>query len=704
MPIALDEHIDKKAQKDILELESKITGFQAGEISDEKFRSFRLTRGVYGQRQLGVQMIRIKLPFGKLTSEQLIRIADVCDEFASGILHATTRQDIQIHHVKLVNTPKVWAKLEEKSITLREACGNTVRNVTASAYAGIDRDELFDVSPYADAFYEYFLRNPICQDMGRKFKVAFSSSSSDTAYTFIHDLGFIPKIKLENGKEVRGFKVVIAGGLGAQAILAQKVTDFLPVDEFIPFSEAVIRVFDRYGERTRRHKARLKYLIADIGLAEFLKLVEEEHNAIKNKKYIIDTTKGEKIVFPSTTEWPLVEVANAKKYEEWRKTNTYEQKQAGYFAVNVKLPLGNLSTDIARKFAAIAKKYAADDIRITVNQGYLLKYLKPSALPHLFNALDELGLAEPGSDSTADITACPGTDTCNLGIASSYGLSLELERLIREEFHDLIYNNDIKIKISGCMNACGQHSLANIGFHGMSLKVGEAVIPAMQILLGGGPLGDGEGAISEKIIKLPSKRVPDAFRYLMHDYEANGLDGEYFNAYFERQGKNYFYQLLKPLGSLDTISPDFFVDWGNTDQYVTEVGVGECASVILDLVQVLINETSDKLSYSLETLNEGSWADSIYHSYNTFISGAKTLLLTKDIQCNTQHGVISDFQKNFVETGEFDQTIDFKSLVLQINQNEPNASFAKSYHEEAKKFLSYVVSYRKNKVVESILN
>lgn len=704
MPIVLDEHIDKKAKKDILELETKIAGFQAGEISDEKFRSFRLTRGVYGQRQLGVQMIRIKLPFGKITAEQLTRIADVSDEFASSLLHATTRQDIQIHHVKLANTPKVWAKLEEKEITLREACGNTVRNVTASAYAGIDRDEPFDVSPYAHAFYEYFLRNPICQDMGRKFKVAFSSSSSDTAYTFIHDLGFIPKIQNINGKDVKGFKVVIAGGLGAQAILAQKVTDFMPIDEFIPFSEAVIRVFDRYGERARRHKARLKYLLADTGLDAFLKLVEEERIALKNQKYTVDTHGFDKIAFPSITEWPTATVSDPIKYGEWTKTNVYEQKQAGYFAVNVKLSLGNLPSDLARKFAVIAKKYAADDIRITVNQGYLLKYLTESALPHLFNELNEIGLANPGSDSTADITACPGTDTCNLGIASSYGLSLELERLIREEFHDLIYNSDIKIKISGCMNACGQHSLANIGFHGMSLKVGEAVIPAMQILLGGGPLGDGEGAISEKIIKLPSKRVPDAFRSLMHDYEENSLEGEYFNTYFERQGKNYFYQLLKPLGSLDNISPDFFVDWGNDNQYVTEVGVGECASVILDLVQVLINETSDKLSYAEETLNEGSWADSIYHTYTTFISGAKTLLLTKEIQCNTQHGIIADFQKNFVENGEFKLTNDFKTLVLQINQNEPTESFAKTYYEEAKNFLNYVVSYRKNKIVESVLN
>mgnify|MGYP000853993001 FL=1 len=251
---------DPIVQKDIIDLERKIREFREGKIHDEKFRSLRLARGIYGQRQPGVQMIRIKLPFGKVTFKQILKIADISDEYASSNLHLTTRQDIQIHYVSLDRTPELWAKLEQDDITLREACGNTVRNVTASPTSGIDPNEPFDVSPYAHATFKYFLRNPICQEMGRKFKIAFSSSDADTAFSYIHDLGFIPKLIVENGVEKRGFKVLFGGGLGAQPSIANMVNEFLPEDELIPFIESTLRVFDRYGERNNRNKARMKFL------------------------------------------------------------------------------------------------------------------------------------------------------------------------------------------------------------------------------------------------------------------------------------------------------------------------------------------------------------------------------------------------------------------------------------------------------------
>ena len=246
-------------EKDIIELEQKIFAFKNNSIDEEKFRSLRLARGVYGQRQQGVQMVRIKLPMGRFTANQLRKIAYVADEYGSGNLHITTRQDIQLHYVELERTPQLWAELEKDQITLREACGNTVRNVTAAATAGVDPQEPFDVTPYAEAFFSYFLRNPICQDMGRKIKVAFSSSESDEALTFIHDLGFIPKIK--NGE--RGFQLMIGGGIGSQPMPSQKVFSFLSTDEIIPYSEAIIRLFDRMGERNKRNKARLKFLVKD---------------------------------------------------------------------------------------------------------------------------------------------------------------------------------------------------------------------------------------------------------------------------------------------------------------------------------------------------------------------------------------------------------------------------------------------------------
>src|ERR1700761_3963132 len=294
-------------ERDIIDLEKKIKAFREGKIHDEKFRSLRLARGVYGQRQPGVQMVRIKLPFGKVTFKQLLRIADVSDEYASHNLHLTTRQDIQIHYVSLDRTPQLWAELERDDITLREACGNTVRNVTASPTAGIDPKEPFDVSPYAHATFEFFLRNPICQEMGRKFKISFSSSDDDTAFSYIHDIGAIPKI---NAKGERGFKILLGGGLGAQPLLASIVEKFLPEDQLIPYIESVIRVFDRYGERNNRNKARLKYLIQKIGLDEVLRLAKEERTANKVKTYPIYHDVLDAFVLPEATNYPEVEIAN----------------------------------------------------------------------------------------------------------------------------------------------------------------------------------------------------------------------------------------------------------------------------------------------------------------------------------------------------------------------------------------------------------
>lgn len=700
MALTTTYNIDKKALKDILELEKKIQEFQSGKIDAEKFRAFRLARGVYGQRQDGVNMVRIKLPFGKLSPEQLICIADISDQYASSNLHATTRQDIQIHYVKVDNTPEIWARLEEKGITLREACGNTIRNLTASYMAGIDPEEPFDVSPYAAAMFKYFLRNPICQELGRKFKIAFSSSEKDSAFTFIHDLGFIPKLKIEDGIEKRGFKVVIAGGLGAQPFLAHSVFDFLTEDQVVPFAEAIIRIFDRYGERTRRHKARLKYLVNDLGLEKFLELVAGERKAIKNKSFKVNLNDLPFYTIPP--EFPKKDIvpADKEKYEKWIHFNVIEQKQKEFYGVHVKLSLGNLSSDKARIFAEIAKKYASDDIRITVNQGLFLKYVRANTLVSLFNDLDLIGLADPGFDTIQDITTCPGTDTCNLGIASSTGLAEELERMLHKEYADLVSCAHIKIKISGCMNACAHHTIANIGFHGMSLKQGEYVLPAMQVLLGGGPRGNGEGKLADKVIKVPSKKAPDVLRFLLNDYEEYAIEGEYFNDYYDRQGKSYFYQLLKPLTVIDDLKQDYLLDWGNNSQYQTMIGVGECAGALIDMVALVIEETKEKLLKAEEAFGEGEWVDAIYYSYSVFINAGKALLLTKDVQANTQYSVLNNFEKLFIESGEFYFQDSFKSKVLEINQNEPTKEFAKEYMQNAVDFFLKVVEYRSRQIMK----
>jgi len=690
--------VSEVAREDIQELESKIKAFRADIIDSEKFRAFRLARGVYGQRQEGVQMIRIKLPYGKVTPDQLIRIADISDRYASHNLHLTTRQDIQIHYVSLENTPKVWNELEEVGVTLREACGNTVRNITASYTAGIDPKEPFDVTPYAHGMFEYFLRNPVCQEMGRKFKIAFSSTEEDTAFGFIHDLGFIPRIKEVNGKQSRGFKVLLAGGLGAQPYLAHTIHEFLEEDQLIPLTAAVIRVFDRYGERSKRHKARLKYLVNGIGVDAFIELVKKERVALKDKSVAIDLKKVDEVLLPKNTVYPDVKPVDAVKFDRWVKTNVFEQKQKGYYGVQLKQHLGDLASDKARVFAEIVKKYASEDIRISVNQGWLLKFVKKEALPGLFNELNQIGLAEPGFDSTADITACPGTDTCNLGISSSTGLSVELERMLNTEFPDIVFNKNIKIKISGCMNACGQHSIANIGFHGMSIKNGNLVLPAMQVLLGGGLEPDGTGTLSDKIIKLPSRRCPDAVRILLNDYEDNANEGEYFNDYYRRQiaaEKMYFYKLLKPLAEVETLVELDYIDWGHTDKYVTEVGVGECAGVMVDLVAALIQDTEDKLNWAKRLYAKGSIGDSIYAAYAMFVCGAKAMLTAEGVSCNTQISMLNDFDKHLVAAGKFDVNgSSFAVQVLRISENEPTDAFAQQYLSEAEAFVKQIKERR----------
>ncbi|MCO4291424.1 HEPN domain-containing protein [Solitalea sp. MAHUQ-68] len=687
-------------ERDIIELERKIRLYREGKIDEEKFRSLRLARGVYGQRQQGVQMVRIKLPYGKVSMAQLERICQVSDEYSRGNLHITTRQDIQIHYVSLDRTPELWAELEQDDITLREACGNTVRNVTASAMAGIDPAELFDVSPYAQAAFEYFLRNPVCQEMGRKVKIAFSSSESDTAFTFMHDLGFIPKIKIVDGKEIRGFKVMLAGGLGSQPYLAEIAYEFLPVDQIIPFSEAVLRVFDRYGERTKRHKARMKYLLQDLGFDGFMKLVEEERIAIKTKVFEIDGTVKNELQPPSVIDLPDFEISDWVKYEKWLTTNVYKQKQVGYFAVGLKIINGDIKTPVARKLIEVVKELAADEIRLTNTQGIILKYVPAQHLPYLFFRLEQLGLAEIGFESTADITSCPGTDTCNLGISNSTEITKELEKVVFEEYPEFVYSNDITIKISGCINSCGQHAMAAIGFHGSSLKKDKLVLPALQVLIGGGVLGDGLGSVADKVIKVPSKRGPDVLRYLLNDYQENRENGEYFLSYYQRKGKIYFYDLLNPLADLNKVTDDDFIDWGQTAPYVQAIGVGECAGVTIDLVATLLLDSEEKLANAQDSFEKADYSDSIYYAYTSFINTAKALLTSEGVKTNTQSGIVRDFDQNFVSAGKLKLQVGFEELVYQINKTEPSADFAAYYLDQARGFTDLVKEYREGALVQ----
>ena len=690
MSITITKNISPEAARDIFELQQKVNAYMNGEIPTDKFKAFRLTRGVYGQRQLGVQMFRTKFPFGRINTKQLVRLATLSEQYASSNLHLTTRQNIQLHYVKVTDAPAMWAGLEDVGATAREACGNTVRNVTGSSIAGIDADELFDVSPYAQAAFEFFLRNPLCQDMARKVKIAFSSSDKDSAYTFLHDFGFVPRIK----DGARGFRVVVGGGLGAQSMLAHHVYDFLHEDLIIPFMEAALRVFDRYGERTRRNKARMKYLIKDLGLEKFLELVEIERKANKVQRLKIDTTKVGVAIPDHDNIAPQVEIADQKRYEDWLKTNVSEQKQKGYYAVALKVTKGNIKPDEARAIAALAQEYASEDMRITMNQGLLLRFVRKASLPYFYQELDKMNFANPGFNTIADVTTCPGTDTCNLGVTNSMTLGNILEEVVQDEFYHLIFESDIKIKISGCMNSCGQHMAANIGLHGSSIKVGERVAPAMQVVLGGGVDINGVGTVGEKIVKIPTKRTPEMLRILLNDYESNSYEGEYFNDYFRRQGKPHFYALLKPLANTGLYVDDDFIDYGGIENYSPEIGVGECAGVMFDMVGVIIKDAENKWVDANENLDLGKYPEAIYHAYTGFIIAAKALLLSKEVECNTHIKILKDFDEHLVNTGDF--TIDggFENMVLQINQYEPEKEFAQNYIQQFKAFIKAVTQYR----------
>ncbi len=678
-------------EKDIIELARKIELFHNGNIDEEKFRSLRLARGVYGQRQQGVQMIRIKLPYGKVLSKQLRRIADVSDEYSRGRLHITTRQDIQIHYVDLDRTPELWAELERDDVTLREACGNTVRNVTASETAGIDVNEPFDVSPYADALFKFFLRNPICQEMGRKFKVSFSASDEDTGLSYMHDLGFIAKVE----NNVRGFKVMLGGGLGSQPRHADVFYEFLPSDKIIPVMEGVLRIFDRYGERKSRAKARMKFLIKDIGLEEFKHLVAEEQKAIEFESVPIDAGNYP-VSKPVNVTAPEVDIKDEKAFQTWKNTNVIKQKQEGYVAIGIKVLLGDFYTDKARLLANLAEDYAAGELRLSLRQNILIPFVKEDLLPYFYQELSKLGFAEAGYNKAVDITACPGTDTCNLGIASSTGIAEELERVIKTEYPQYLNNKDLVIKISGCMNACGQHNMANIGFQGMSIRTPDKLVaPALQVLLGGANKGNGQGVFADKVVKVPSRRAPIALRRLLDDFQINANNLS-FEDYYQDKGQMYFYDMLTDLSDVSNLTQDDFIDWGNTEVYEKAIGIGECAGVVIDLISTLFLESEEKLELAKEALENNVYSHAIYHTYNAFVNSAKAILLTENKSTNSQAGIIKQFDEDFVATKRIPLDVSFSELVFQIKENAPSKAFAEQYFKSAEAFLKTVKTYREN--------
>ena len=467
--------------------EIQLDRFQAGQVEEATFTEFRLRRGVYGQRDDRSQMIRVKIPFGGLTAAQLEMLADVAEEFSDNIIHITTRQDVQYHYVDINTTAELMRRLASVGITTKEACGNVVRNVTACPISGVCQDETFDVTPYSKALSAFLLGHPDAENFGRKFKIAFSGCEEHACgLASMHDIGAVAAVKEVDGEIKKGFRFYVGGGLGAVPHQAKVLDEFLPAEELLPISQAICRVFTRLGERRNRNKARLKFVVAKYGIEEFRKMVYEERETLRHDPqwtaYLDNLDAFNESPLKPPTQ--LNGTSKPEGFDEWYNSNIRLQKQPGYAFVTITLPLGDITADQTRVLADISRKYVKDTIRATVEQNIVLRWVTMTDLPALYKELKAIGLGDPGAESLVDIVACPGTDSCKLGVSSSRGLAAHL----RNHFIETGVQNDItdfRIKISGCPNSCGQHHIANIGFFGSTKRIEGRNAPIYQVLLGG---------------------------------------------------------------------------------------------------------------------------------------------------------------------------------------------------------------------------
>jgi len=578
--VTLDEELDN------FERESRrFRGDEDGLVAE--FRPFRLMQGVYGQRQENTQMIRVKLPYGGVSADQMEACA-VLAEKHSGYRrgHITTRENFQFHFVDLDDVPEVLRLLAGVGLTTREACGNTVRNVTGCAYAGTCSDEVFDATPYLAAYARNMLRNPICQRLPRKWKTAFSSCASDCAGTPFHDLGFIARVRRENGREVRGFQIVVGGGLSTMPRQADTIFEFVPVEngEYIRAAEAMLKVFDREGGlpnflRKNMMKARVKFLIKEIGIDEFRRQVGEEL-AKPWAKEPLDMEALTQLApeGPTPGEPPPDGHQPKAALRRWLETNVRRQRQEGYVAVTVTVPMGNLSPEQFRALAEVMRRFSGGTARTQQNQNLVLRWVREEALPALHAELATIGLGAAEAGLIADVVACPGTDSCKMGITSSQGAGYALRDAVLEMGIDDPLVHEITIKVSGCPNGCGQHHLGAIGLQGSSFKAGQTDIPCYDVFLGGGNYIGG-GKFGTRVARVPVKRMPQAIAKIIRTYQAERQDGEPFLDYIDRVGAKYFDPLLNEFKEVGPISEeiDTYFDWGKEELFKVIRGEGECA-------------------------------------------------------------------------------------------------------------------------------
>jgi sulfite reductase (ferredoxin) len=708
--------------------ETQIDLRKKGKIEEKLFAETRLRRGVYGQRYDNGQrhdgeqqqaiafpsgeltkgpmtmwdapgMMRIKIPFGAVTCEQLEVLGELAEEYSDRILHVTTRQDIQLHFVHIEDTPDLMRRLAAVGITTREACGNTVRNVTACPYSGVCKTEAFDVTPYANGLAYFLLGHDDTQDFGRKFKVAFSGCETEACgLVNFHDAGAIARTRVVDGQVKRGFAYYVGGGLGSVPYTAQLFDEFLPEEELLPISQAICRVFARLGEKQNRQKARIKFLVKKLGFEELKRLVLEERRALRPDPrwtaFLADLhATGEKPLRPAA---PRPAVAPAG-FADWARSNVMAQRQPGYATVIVTLPLGDFTSDQARALAQIARTYTGDTIRFTADQNLVLRWVSEGDLVAVYQALAAAKLDRPGAGTITDITACPGTDTCKLGISSSRALAAELDHQITAA--GLQRDDKAKhlvIKTSGCFNSCGQHHVADLGFLGVSRNVNGRRVPHFQLVIGG-QWKNNAGAFGLAIGAIPSKRVPEFTKIIVSRYAAEKQGDESFADFVNRVGKKQIRAMVEQLQVLPSYEQDksMYSDWGDPREYTIEdMGVGECAGEVVPYVEMGLAAAEREMFEALLLLDENKSEAAAKRAYAAMLTAAKSLAREKSPNLRDEaEEIAAEFRRHFVDTQLFFDPYaggKFAQYFFRIHEEKAAAPTKEAAHqilEEAQLFV-----------------
>lgn len=681
----LSDSLDPQLADEIDKFATEITLRKQGKLDEKIFAETRLRRGCYGQRydnghrHDGIRsqelhypadltkgpdtlwdapgMQRIKIPFGGMNPAQMDVLADLAEEYADGVLHVTTRQDIQYHFIHIDDTPAIMRRLGAVGITTREACGNSVRNVTACPLAGVCNTEAFDIVPYAKATAKFMLGHPDAQSFGRKFKIAFSGCREEACgLANMHDMGLIAATRVEDGKVRRGFELYVGGGLGAVPHDAKLFDEFLPEEELLPITQAIARIFARLGEKKQRDRARLKFLIAKLGIEEFKTLVVEERKVLAHDARWTDYLDEVEAYIEKPLKPPTF--LNGQKrpegFDAWYSTNVYRQKQKGYVVASVTLPLGDLSSWQMRELANIARRFSGDSVRTTVEQNIVLRWVSETDLPDLYRELARIGLGAPGAGTIVDVTACPGTDTCKLGISSSRGLAGELRtRLAAKSFNldDAVKN--LRIKISGCFNSCGQHHIADLGFFGTTLTINNRKVPHFQVVLGG-KWQDNGGAYGLALVRVPSKRIPEVIDRITDRYVRERSASENFQDFVKRTGKKELRGMLEDLTKVPPyeVDPSFYSDWGDPREYtIGDMGTGECAGEVISASQFDL-AAADRLVFEAQLhLDSGDYVNADRLAYRAMLQAALSLIRAEWPEAPDEADTITrEFRTRFFET------------------------------------------------------